>query len=81
MSYAVFSEGDLRARDNRRALVVTLLTLALSASIYLLFKSHTIPPAEATDVRMETACKFPRHEGEFLAVTVHGGRVLCWRYQ
>ena len=81
MSYAVFTERDLRARDNRRALAVALLTLALSASAYLLIKSHTIPLAEAIDVRMETACKFPRHEGEFLAVTVHSGRVMCWRYQ
>ena len=33
------------------------------------------------DPRMESACKFPQREGEFLAVTVLNDQLKCWRYK
>ena len=57
-----------------------LLGALLGAGAYAGIQ-HVAVAEVIVDPRMESACKFPRREGEFLAVTVLNDRLMCWRYK
>lgn len=72
------NDYDIVTKSARRmqSLIAILLGAALSALIYSQFAN-----SEIVDARMESACKFPRNEGEMTVITVMNGKLVCWRWQ
>ena len=70
--YAVISKHARRLQS--------LIAVCLGAVLALLIQSQ-ITKAEVIDPRMETACKFPRGDGEMTVITVIDGKLTCWRWR
>ena len=56
--------------------IAVLLGAVLSFLIYSQFAN-----SEIIDPKMESACKFPRNEGEMTVITVMNGKLVCWRWK
>lgn len=56
--------------------IAVLLGAVLSFLIYSQFAN-----SEVVDPKMESACKFPRNEGEMTVITVMNGKLVCWRWK
>ncbi len=80
MGYFIFSEKEHARYSFRRTLIGFLLG-ALSGVLVAAAISDLALPEEIIDPRMERACVWPRLEGEMTVVTVHQGRILCWRWR
>ena len=69
---------DVITKNVRRAqsLIAVLLGIILTLLVQQLIDSR-----EIIDSRMESACKFPRSEGEMTVITVINQKLICWRWQ
>ena len=69
---------DVITKNVRRAqsLIAVLLGIILT-----LLAQQLIDSREVIDSRMESACKFPRSEGEMTVITVINQKLICWRWQ
>ena len=69
---------DVITKNVRRAqsFIAVLLGIILTLLVQQLIDSR-----EIIDSRMESACKFPRSEGEMTVITVINQKLICWRWQ
>lgn len=72
----IIDPSDLRARLRRRLMVGFLTGVAVMLAL-----SANPLQVEVIDPRMEAACKFPTHEGEFLWAIVLNNRLVCGVYK
>ncbi len=64
-------------RHGRRLCTVgVVLGLFLAAALHHLSKAEVV-----ADPVMERACGWPTHEGEYLWVTIEGGKIKCGKYK
>ena len=69
---------DVITKNVRRAqsLIAVLLGIVLT-----LLSQQLIDSGEVIDPMMESACKFPRNEGEMTVITVINQKLICWRWK
>jgi hypothetical protein len=60
--------------------IQSVIAVSLGAILSFLIYSQ-FAKSEVTDPKMESACKFPRNEGEMTVITVMNGKLICWRWQ
>lgn len=75
---------NARTRHRQSAVAVMLgvmLGLSLALSYWLIKQIPEARAREGVDFRMEVSCAMPRNEGEMTVVTVHGGKLICWRWK
>jgi len=72
------NDYDIVTKSARRlqSVIAVCLGAILSILIYSQFAN-----SETVDPKMESACKFPRNEGEMTVITVMNGKLVCWRWK
>ncbi len=69
---------DVVTKNVRRAqsLIAVLLGIVLTLLVQFVIGDQVV-----TDPKMESACKFPRNDGEMTVITVINGKLICWRWK
>ena len=80
MTHFAVTEAELTASARRYARVA--LAIGIVIGVCSAFAASYYADSVAIfDLRMESGCHWPRHEGEMTVVTVLKGEVVCWRWK